>query len=71
VRFDWTEAPYSTVDRSSAVALFAGYYPVEETLGVRLHYQHTWSEGLGEPRAVNLIALQVLFSLGPHRAHPF
>ena len=71
MRYDWSQAPYGTDDRAEAVAAFLGYYPVEETLGVRLHYQHTRTEEAGEAQAVNLIALQLLFSLGPHKAHPF
>lgn len=71
MRYDWSQAPYGTDDRTQAVAAFLGYYPVEETLGIRLHYQHTRTEEAGEAQAVNLIALQLLFSLGPHKAHPF
>jgi hypothetical protein len=71
IRCDWAESPYHSDDRARAVALFAGYYPVEETLGVRLQYQNTHTESPGGSRSVNLVALQVLFSLGPHKAHPF
>ncbi len=71
-RLDRTESPYSADDRATAVAIFAGYYPVEETLGLRLQYQHTRHEAPGSDAVgVNAIALQVLCSLGPHRAHPF
>ncbi len=70
-RYDWSESPYSPDDQAQAFAAFFGYYPVEETLGLRLHYQHTNTESPGGAEAVNLIALQVLFSLGPHKAHPF
>ncbi|MGH7455283.1 MAG: hypothetical protein ACRENG_28270, partial [bacterium] len=70
-RFDWSQAPYSKDDKAEAFAVFLGYYPVEETLGLRLHYQHTKTELPDGSESVNLIALQVLFSLGPHKAHPF
>lgn len=70
-RLDWSQSPYSTDDNARAFSLFLGYYPVEETLGVRLQYQHTRTEHAGDAQSVNLIALQVLFSLGPHKAHPF
>ena len=70
-RWDWSESPYSAEDRAQALAFFAGYYPVEETLGLRLHYQHTKTEAPTGAAAVNLIALQLMFSLGPHKAHPF
>jgi hypothetical protein len=71
-RYDWSASPYSADDRAAAVAVFAGYYPVEETLGLRLQYQHTRVEAPGaDTRVVNALALQVLCSLGPHKAHPF
>ena len=70
-RYDWSQTPYSADDRARALAVFLGYYPVEETLGLRLHYQHTKSTSPGSAESVNLMALQVLFSLGPHKAHPF
>jgi hypothetical protein len=71
-RYDWTQSPYSADDKAMAVAVFAGYYPVEETLGLRLQYQNTRFEAPGtDPLSVNAIALQVLCSLGPHKAHPF
>jgi hypothetical protein len=70
-RFDWSESPYSKDDKAHGVAVFMGYYPVEETLGLRLEYQNTTTQTPSESRTVNTIALQVLFSLGPHKAHPF
>ncbi len=70
-RYDWSEAPYSKDDKATGVSLFAGYYPVEETLGLRLEYQHMMTETPVSSTSVNTIALQVLFSLGPHKAHPF
>ena len=70
-RFDWSQSPYGKDDEARAFALFLGYYPVEETLGLRLHYQHTVTNQAEGSEAVNLIALQALFSLGPHKAHPF
>ena len=70
-RYDWTQSPYSKDDRAHGIALFFGYYPVEETLGLRGEYQNTTTDLPGITRSVNTIALQVLFSLGPHKAHPF
>ena len=70
-RFDWTESPYSTADKAQGVALFLGYYPVEETLALRLQYQRTTTETAGVSQSVNMIALEAFFSLGPHKAHPF
>jgi len=70
-RYDWSQSPYSSDDVARAFAVFFGYYPVEETLGLRLQYQNTRTEQPGGGQSVNLIALQALFSLGPHKAHPF
>jgi hypothetical protein len=71
-RFDWSQSPYSTDDAASGFSVFFGYYPVEETIGLRLEYQHMRTDVPGgEARAVNFIGLQTVFSLGPHKAHPF
>lgn len=70
-RYDWSQSPYSADDRARAFAVFFGYYPVEETLGLRLHYQHTKNTSPGDTGSINLVALQALFSLGPHKAHAF
>ncbi len=71
-RLDWSQSPYSTADWANGFAVFAGYYPVEETLGLRLQYQLTRETVKGiRQEPVNTISLQLLFSLGPHKAHPF
>ncbi len=71
-RYDWSQQPYNTADKAQAIALFFGYYPVEETLGLRLQFQHTMTEGTADNKSpVNMIGLQIIFSLGPHKAHPF
>lgn len=70
-RFDWSQSPYNADDRAIGGALFFGYYPVEETLGLRFEYQHVRTETPGVQQSMNTLALQVLFSLGPHKAHPF
>ena len=50
-----------------------GYYPVEETLGLRLELEHLMfdyeNEITRDPETK--VTLQLLFSLGPHKAHPF
>ncbi|HEX9007260.1 MAG TPA: hypothetical protein VF889_08190 [Bacteroidota bacterium] len=71
LRYDWSEAPYSASDKARGFSLWFGYYPVEETLGLRFEYQHTVTDTPAGSQAVNLLALQVLFSMGPHKAHPF
>jgi hypothetical protein len=70
-RLDWSESPYGDDDLARAIAVFAGFYPVEESLGVRLQYQHTRTENSEGGSGVNAVVLQVMFSLGPHKAHPF
>jgi hypothetical protein len=70
-RLDWSESPSTADDRAKGVAVFFGYYPVEETVGLRLEYQHARGESAGMSQSVNSIGLQVMFSLGPHRAHAF
>jgi hypothetical protein len=70
-RYDRAEDPYSADNRANAIAFFLGYYPVEETIALRLEYQNTTTTTPGESRTVNSIGLQVMFSLGPHKAHPF
>ncbi|MBI3586217.1 MAG: hypothetical protein HY088_03700 [Ignavibacteriales bacterium] len=71
-RYDWSQSPYSKEDKAEAIAIFFGYYPVEETTAFRLQYQHTRTNVPGtNVLAVNSIALQFMFSMGPHKAHPF
>lgn len=71
-RYDWSQSPYSTADKAEGGAVFFGFYPVEETAAFRLQYQHTRLMPPGaETRAVNSIALQFMFSMGPHKAHSF
>jgi hypothetical protein len=72
IRLDWSESPYSKDDRSKGFAVFLGYYPVEETTALRLQFQHDRLEPFdSQPRDVNTIALQLMFSIGPHKAHQF
>lgn len=72
IRGDWSEAPYAANDRAYGGAVWMGYYPVEETLALRFQLQHMVTETpSGGGTVVNTVAVQVLFSLGPHRAHPF
>ena len=71
-RYDWTESPYSPSDRAHAAAVFIGYYPVEETMVVRLELRRTWYDPVEAPSTfVNSIGLEFMFSMGPHKAHPF
>jgi len=71
-RYDWSESPYSKTDKVQGGAVFFGYYPVEETAAFRLQYQYTRTISTAAPAlVVNTIALQFMFSMGPHKAHPF
>ncbi len=71
-RLDRSESPYATADRATGISVFAGYYPVEETTAFRLEYQRLRLETPdGRASSVNTVALQFMFSMGPHKAHPF
>jgi hypothetical protein len=70
-RYDWCQSPYDADDRARGVALWFGFYPVEETLVLRLQYQNTSIDAPGLSESVNAVTLQLMFSLGPHKAHSF
>jgi hypothetical protein len=71
-RLDWSQSPYSADDKAAGFALFAGFYPVEETTAFRLEYERKSLDIPGSsPATINTIALQFMFSMGPHKAHPF
>jgi hypothetical protein len=71
-RFDWSESPYSRNDRAAGFAVFMGFYPAEESSVVRFQYEHTNTSRPGaSSMAVNMVSLQFMFSMGPHKAHPF
>jgi hypothetical protein len=71
-RYDWAQSPYSADDKATGFALFAGFYPVEETSAFRLEYaQSTVQVPAGDARTLRTVTLQFLFSMGPHKAHPF
>lgn len=71
-RLDWSQSPYSKDDTAQGFAVFLGYYPVEETTAFRLQYQRTtFDPAAGQKSTQNMIALQFIFSMGPHKAHPF
>lgn len=59
-----------TFDRptDTAVGLFAGYALMEETTAFRLDWKRVMPDG-GD--AVNRVALRVIYSMGPHKAHQF
>jgi hypothetical protein len=62
----WENAEVMTLDR--AFRAFLGYSVLEESTLLRIAYEHLLPEA-GEP--VNSIALQLLFSMGPHKVHQF
>jgi hypothetical protein len=71
-RYDWAQSPYSTDDKARGFAVFAGFYPVEETSAFRLEFaQKIHQRPDGDSQTVRSVTLQFLFSLGPHRAHSF
>ena len=60
-------------NNTQAVEGWFSYYPAEETLALRLGVQHLifkYDDGTVRDGETT-IKLQMLFSLGPHKAHPF
>ena len=58
---------------TQGIYLWFGYYPVEETIALRMELEHLrFSDQNGVSRDPETkLTLQLLFSLGPHKAHPF
>ncbi|MBT8378225.1 MAG: hypothetical protein KJN64_03245 [Ignavibacteria bacterium] len=60
-------------NKTSGIEGWFGYYPIEETLAFRLGVQHlmfSYADAT-ERDDETKINLQLIFSLGPHKAHPF
>ena len=60
-------------NNTQAIEGWVSYYPVEETIALRLGVQHLifkYDDGTSRDGETT-IKLQLLFSLGPHKAHPF
>jgi hypothetical protein len=60
-------------NHTQGVEAWISYYPVEETSVLRLDFQHLmfkYADGT-DRNGENIVTLQFLFSLGPHKAHPF
>ena len=60
-------------NKTTGIEGWIGYYPIEETLVLRLGLQHLMyhladATGIDSETTINL---QLIFSLGPHKAHPF
>lgn len=60
-------------NNTQSIEGWLSYYPVEETIALRLGAQnHMFKYADGTKReSETTIMLQLLFSLGPHKAHPF
>jgi len=59
---------------TNGISGWIGYYPVEETLALRLGVQHllfNYDDDGTSRDSETIIKLQMLFSLGPHKAHQF
>jgi hypothetical protein len=66
---DWTQDAYVQDAETTALGGYLGFMPVEETARFSLVYRHEASDFYeGESDSVTL---QVLWSLGPHKPHPF
>jgi len=72
------EPAYNTLgnedqNKTNGIEGWFGYYPFEETVVLRLGVRHLmfdFADG-SERDAETTINLQLIFSLGPHKAHPF
>jgi hypothetical protein len=60
-------------NNTQGITAWFGFYPVEHTLAFRLNLQHLiYHSAQGRsPDPLTNITLQMIFSLGPHKAHPF
>ena len=60
-------------NKTRAISGWFGYYPIEETLAFRLGVQNiSFKYDDGKSRdSETKVTFQMLFSLGPHKAHPF
>ena len=60
-------------NKTTGIEGWIGYYPIEETLALRLGLQHLMYNfaDATDQDSETTINLQLIFSLGPHKAHPF
>jgi hypothetical protein len=61
------------MNKTNGLEYWIGYYPIEETLALRLSAQNLifdLADNMSKPTETT-ITLQLLFSLGPHKAHQF
>jgi hypothetical protein len=61
------------LNNTQGLTAWFGFYPIEHTLAFRLNVEQLYYHYAdGTPRNNStLITLQMIFSLGPHKAHPF
>lgn len=60
-------------NKTTGISGWFGYYPIEETIALKLGVQHLmfdYANGINRDGETT-IKLQMIFSLGPHKAHPF
>jgi len=66
---DWTQDAYVQDAETTALGGYIGFMPVEETARFSLVYRHEESDLYAG--ASDSVTFQVLWSLGPHKPHPF
>ena len=61
------------MNKTNGISGWFGFYPVEETLALRLGIQHLFFDLASNAvkDGDTSLTLQLLFSLGPHKAHQF
>ena len=69
IYFDWSEDAYVQDAETTALGGYVGFMPVEETARFSLVYRHEESDLYA--CASDSVTFQVLWSLGPHKPHPF
>lgn len=68
VEGEWSQAPDNENDDYWAASIFGGFSPMEETSVIRLLLKR---QQRPHETAFNAAVAQVIFSLGPHKAHQF
>ncbi len=66
--YEQWEREGTTTFQDRSFRVFAGYAVLEESTILRLAYERYLPEAATE---VNIVSLQILFSMGPHKAHVF
>jgi len=67
--YDWSQDPFDSSREAKSYGGYFGFMPVEDTARFSIVYRRTESDEF--QGAANSVIFQVLWSLGPHKPHPF